>query len=132
MARRRAGTSRSVQRRRSPNYSIVRTGARGVRRLAKSVVGQPGVPLLPRGTNSYRSIRTLMKNDPSKGIQQPEARQALLTNRSIVAQGVSVDGGGKRARGLIMSKSKVTAPIAGLTRVRPPRLGPLKRRGNAT
>jgi hypothetical protein len=130
MARRRAGTSRSVKRRRSPNYGVVTSGARGVRRLAKSVKGQPSVLLKRPSSTALRGVRTLIRRDPSKGITQPEARKALLTNQSIVAGGVRVDSRSQTAP--VISKSKVTSPLAGQTKIRPPRLGPLKRRGNAT
>lgn len=131
MATRRAKSSR-VRKRTNANTTVVTKAARGVRRLSKGVVGQPTVKLLQPGTNAYRGVRRLMKNDPSKGIQQPEARQAMLTSQAIVPGGVRVDGGAKAGGTRIMSKDKVTSPIANVTKVRPPRLGPLKRRGNAT
>lgn len=131
MATRRIG-SRSVRKRTNANTTVVTRAPRGVRRLSKGVVGQPGVGLLQAGTNSYRNIRRLMKNDPSKGIQQPEARQAMLTSQSIVAGGVRVNGGASAGGTRITSKDKTPAAGRGLTKVRPPRLGPLKRRGNAT
>lgn len=120
--------ARRVQRRRSPNYAIVTGGARRVRTLVKSVSGQPASSLLRPGTNAYRGVRTLIKRNPSDGLTQPEARQALLTSTAIQAKGVSVDGGGRAARGAIKVKAGIVAPNRGKTVVRPPRLGRLKRR----
>lgn len=131
MASRRA-RSRSVRKRTNANTTVVTRSPSGVRRLAKGVIGQPSVRLLQPGTNAYRNIRRLIKNDPSKGIQQPEARQAMLTSQAVVPGGVRVNGGAPAGGTRITSKDKTPAPGRGLTRVRPPRLGPLKRRGNAT
>ena len=132
MARRRVGSS-SRRKRTNANTGITtrfRTGS--VRRLAKGVVGQPGVPMLKGGTNSYRRIRTLMKRAPGDGLAQPEARQAMLTSQAVVAGGVRVNGGAKAGGTRIISKDKITGPVSGVTKVRPPRLGPLKRRANGT
>lgn len=128
----RRARSKQVSKRTNANTAVVTTGARGVRRKLKGVNGQPSVKLLTPGTNRYRGIRTKMKRDPSKGIQQPEARQAMLTSQAVVPGGVRVNGGAKAGGTRILSKSKTTGALAGVTKVRPPRLGPLKRRANGT
>jgi hypothetical protein len=130
MATRRV-SGRSVRKRTNANTTVVTRAPRGVRRLSKGVVGQPNVGLLQPGTNRYRGIRTLMKRAPADGLAQSEARQAMLTSQAVVPGGVRVNGGA-RAGATIRSKAKITAPIAGLTKVRPPRLGPLQRRSNGT
>lgn len=119
----RRGRQRSIARAKSPNYGAVTRGARGVRVLSARVVGRPAGRLLKGGSNSMRSIRTLIARDPAKGITQPEYRQAMLMD-----QGVHMSG---EARGVTIKQQRPEGAVGanrGSRVVKPPRKGPLGRR----
>ena len=104
MARRRAGGGRRVARRRGTNYSLTTGAGRSARVLSHDIPGRPSVKRLLPGTNSYRSIRTLIKRDESKGRTMPEARTALLTSGNVKLDNGGPDGYGGAT---VISKDKM-------------------------
>lgn len=75
--------------------------------------------MLQSGSTKFRSVRTLIKKDISKGITQPEERQAMLTSGSVL-----VPGGGKAVTTTILEKSRIVPPLRNLTKVKTPRPAP--------